>query len=345
MNRTDGDNLSKNKVLSDLLTIRDLTVSYPIPTGELIAVNGVNCNIRHGEIMGIVGESGSGKSTMAYTVMRLLRAPGRITEGSITFDGRDVLSFDKHELSSFRGGDVGMIFQDPMQCIDPSFTIGWQLVETLKSHKKISKAEARRRSIEMLSLVGINEPEQMMRRYQHELSGGMRQRVMIAMTLLCSPKLLIADEPTTALDVTIQDMILQLLKELCRKNGMAMMFITHNFGIVAEMCDRVTVLYGGRVMEEGSVNDVFYSAAHPYTKGLLKAIPKADLLSGERLIPIGGTAIDPLSPPTGCVFWPRCPQCMNICKKIVPGKTILTDEHSVNCWLHSKDLLEVPENG
>jgi oligopeptide transport system ATP-binding protein len=332
---TENNSKDKNSLI-DLLKIDDLTVSYPTDKGELKAVNSVSCTVRYGEIMGIVGESGSGKSTMAYATMGLLKKPGHVTKGSISFEGRNVLEFNKQEMSHFRGSEVGMIFQDPMQCLDPSFTIGYQLVETLKIHEiGIKKADAVKKSIEMLSLVGINEPERMMHRYQHELSGGMRQRVMIAMSLLASPKLLIADEPTTALDVTIQDMIIQLLKKLCSEKGMAMMFITHNFGIVADICDRVTVMYGGYVMEEGSVDDVFYSAAHPYTKGLLNAIPKADLLSKEKLVPIGGTAIDPLSPPPGCVFSPRCPNCMDICKNVKPDKTVLSQGHSVSCWLHS----------
>lgn len=316
-----------------LLDIRGLSVSFPGREGVVHAVNGISYNVRRGEIMGIVGESGSGKSAAAYAVMQLLSAPGEITGGEILFDGRDILSLSGRELEQFRGSEIGMIFQDPMQCLDPVFTIGAQLVETLRAHGKISSVQAREKAVEMLRAVGIHDAERMLRRYQHELSGGMRQRVMIAMALLCRPKLLIADEPTTALDVTIQDQIVQLLKRLRDETGMAMVFITHNFGIVADICDRVCVMYGGHIMERGTVDEIFYGSVHPYTTGLLKAIPGADLLSRERLTPISGTPLGSYDRPEGCAFCPRCPECMRICTVRRPPETALSETHGASCWL------------
>lgn len=316
-----------------LLDIRNLSVSFPTRRGEVHAVSGISYNVKRGEIVGIVGESGSGKSAAAYAVMHLLSSPGKITGGEIIFDGTDVLSLTERELEDFRGREIGMIFQDPMQCLDPVFSIGAQLSETLRAHEAVSKKEALARSAEMLRSVGIHDPELMMKRYQYELSGGQQQRVMIAMALLCRPKLLIADEPTTALDVTIQDQIIQLLKSLCGKTGMAMVFITHNFGIVADICDRVCVMYGGHIMERGTVDEVFYESAHPYTTGLMRAIPKADLLSNERLIPIEGTPISAYDKPRGCVFSPRCPECMRICTVRRPPETALSETHGASCWL------------
>lgn len=326
-----------------LLSVKDLTVEFPMPAGTLRAVNGLSYDVYPGEVMGIVGESGSGKSVAAYSVMHLLQKPGRVAGGSITFNGRDVLAMTKKELNDFRGSEISMIFQDPLQCLDPSFTIGSQLMETIRTHEKVSKTQAHERCVDILASVGIRDPENMMKRYPFELSGGMRQRVLIAIALLCKPKLLIADEPTTALDVTIQEQIMLLLKKACRENGMAMVFITHNFGLVADICDKVTVLYGGHVMEQGNCEDIFYSTAHPYTRGLMQAIPKADLLSQERLVAIEGTPLDPMNPPKGCPFAPRCRSAMDICHNQCPSLSKIDGEHSVSCWLHEQNA-EVSDN-
>lgn len=319
-----------------LLDVQDLSVVFPTQRGVVHAVNRVNFDVCKGEVMGVVGESGSGKSTVAYSVMRLLKKPGKVDGGRLVFDGADIMELRTRELERFRGSRISMIFQDPMQCLDPVFTIGKQLIETIKAHENVTTAQARAASVEMLKNVGIHDAENMMNRYPFELSGGMRQRVMIAIALLCRPELLIADEPTTALDVTIQDQILQLLKKMKADMGMSVLFITHNFGIVAELCDRVTVMYGGRVMERGTVDDVFYNTAHPYTLGLMRAIPKADLLTNERLTAIEGTAVDPMNPPTGCVFHPRCPYCTEACKAAAPPETDLSDGHFVSCWRFSE---------
>ncbi|MDR0838420.1 MAG: ABC transporter ATP-binding protein [Oscillospiraceae bacterium] len=317
-----------------LLEIRDLDVSFPTGRGELRAVNGISYNVRRGEVMGIIGESGSGKSVEAYTILGFLKAPGKINAGTAAFEGRDLLAMSRRELETFRGREISMIFQNPMSCLDPVFTIGRQLTETLQTHfKGVSASQAREKSIEMLRSVGIRDADRLMKRYAFELSGGMRQRVMIAIALLCSPKLLIADEPTTALDVTTQAQILRLLKKLRRQTDMAMIYITHNFGIVAEICDRVSVMYGGYILEQGTVDDMFYRAAHPYTQALLKAVPRVDSLPPyEPLIPIEGAPVDPVNPPDGCVFHPRCAFCTEICRREAPPRTVFSAEHSASCW-------------
>ena len=316
-----------------LLEIEDLSVSFESARGAVCAVNGISYHVNRGETLGIVGESGSGKSVSAYAAMRLLKKNSPRVSGQIHFDGRDVLAMSERELQRFRGEEIGMIFQDPMQCLDPVFTIGDQLTETLRAHKNIRKKEAWQESVQVLESVGIRDGESMMRRYQHELSGGMKQRVMIALALLCSPKLLIADEPTTALDVTIQDQIVGLLKKLCREKNMSMVFITHNFGIVADICDRVCVMYGGCIMEQGSVEQLFYESAHPYTKGLLKAIPKADVTNKERLVPIEGMPNDPFAKKDGCAFFERCPHARTVCGEKRPPFTEIAPGHEAACWL------------
>ncbi len=328
-----------------LLEIKNLSVVFPSKNGVVHAVNSISYDVYRGEVMGIVGESGSGKSASAYAVMQLLASPGKVTGGDIRFEGKDVLSFSRAELQDFRGSEIGMIFQNPMQCLDPVFTIGAQLTETLYAHRKISRADAVSASVEMLRSVGIHDAENIMRRYPHELSGGMQQRVMIAIALLCNPKLLIADEATTALDVTIQDQIVQLLKQVKNDRGMSIIFITHNFGLVADICDRVSVMYGGYIMEQGTVDDVFYAPSHPYTVGLINAIPKADLLSKDRLTPIYGTPINPFSPPDGCVFHPRCTHCMDICRKSKPPVHQVSDGHTASCWLLENADKEACLNG
>lgn len=322
-----------------LLEVKDLKVSFFTPAGEVKAVDGISYEIHENEVMGVVGESGSGKSVEAYTIMGLLAHPGRVTGGSITFEGKDVLAFTEEERREFRGQEVGMIFQNPMTCLNPVYTIGDQLMEALRCHdKSITKAEARARAVEMLELVGINNADKRVDQYPHEFSGGMRQRAMIAMAMICHPKLLIADEPTTALDVTIQAQILELMKDLQKKTGMAIIFITHNLGVVAEICDRVSVMYAGHIMEQGKVDDIFYAPAHPYTKGLLRSMPNLDEEEKTRLIPIEGTPVDLLDPPKGCSFGPRCEHCMKVCLTKKPPLMEVGDGHVSACWLHVKEM-------
>ena len=320
-----------------LLEVKDLKVSFFTPVGEVKAVGGISYELNHGEVMGIVGESGSGKSVEAYSIMGLLQSPGKVVGGSIIFDGEDVLAKDAKEMQDFRGNSVSMIFQNPMTCLNPVYTIGNQLVEAVRCHKKITKKEAGAKAIEMLKLVGINNPERRMNQYPHELSGGMRQRVMIAMGLICDPKMLIADEPTTALDVTIQAQIIELMKDIQRKTRMSIIFITHNLGVVAEICDRVSVMYAGKIVEQGDVEDIFYRPRHPYTLGLLRSMPRVDAEEYERLIPIEGTPVDMLNPPSGCPFGPRCEHCMKICLRMEPPKIDIGNGHTSSCWLLTEE--------
>ena len=324
--------MSENR---NLIDIQDLKVSFFTPAGEVKAVDGISYSLGYNEVMGIVGESGSGKSVEAYSIIGLLQSPGRVTGGSISFEGEDLLSYTPEQMRQFRGRSVSMIFQNPMTCLNPVYTIGNQLTEALLCHdKSISKKEAWDRAVEMLRLVGMTNPEERMKQYPHEHSGGMRQRVMIAMALICRPKLLIADEPTTALDVTIQAQILELMKDLQRQENTSIIFITHNLGVVAEICDRVSVMYAGKIVEQGKVNDIFYQPQHPYTKGLLASMPRLDEESHERLIPIEGTPIDLLNPPKGCNFAPRCKDCKKICLREKPPYADFGDGHISACWLH-----------
>ena len=330
--------MEKNDKENMLLEVRDLKVSFFTPAGEVKAVDGISYSLRYNEVMGIVGESGSGKSVEAYAIMGLLQNPGRITNGSITFEGEDILSYSPEQMRQFRGNKVSMIFQNPMTCLNPVFTVGNQLSEALMVHDRtITKDEAWARAREMLRLVGVNNPDRRLKQYPHEFSGGMRQRAMIAMALICDPKLLIADEPTTALDVTIQAQILRLMKDLQKRVNTSIIFITHNLGVVAEICDRVSVMYGGHIVEQGSVNDIFYNPQHPYTKGLLASMPRIDDESKAKLIPIEGTPIDLLNPPVGCNFGPRCANCMKICTKVKPPFTDLGNGHISACWLHHRE--------
>ena len=329
-----------------LLEVNDLRVSFFTPAGEVKAVGGISYTLNYNEVMGVVGESGSGKSVEAYSIMGLLQSPGKIVGGSVKFEGKNLLDKDNKEMAEFRGKDASMIFQNPMTCLNPVYTVGNQLVEALKAHNKsISNEEAKKTAMEMLELVGINNVSKRMKQYPHEFSGGMRQRVMIAMGLICRPKLLIADEPTTALDVTIQAQILELMKDIQKKNNMGIIFITHNLGVVAEICDKVCVMYAGRIVEQGLVDDIFYKPAHPYTMGLLRSMPRVDADSYERLIPIEGTPVDMLNPPEGCPFAPRCDKCMNICLKKMPPYVELGNNHRSACWLSVKEQREVQING
>lgn len=319
--------------MDKLLEVKDLKVSFFTHAGEVKAVGGISYEINHGEIMGIVGESGSGKSVEAYTIIGLLQSPGKVVGGEILFDGENVLEYTPEQMEDFRGNKVSMIFQNPMTCLNPVYSIGNQLSEAILCHQKVEKKEAWDKSIEMLKLVGINNPEKRMKQYPHELSGGMRQRVMIAMGLICDPKLLIADEPTTALDVTIQAQILELIKKLQEERKMLVIFITHNLGVVAEVCDKVSVMYAGKIVEQGSVDDIFYNPSHPYTLGLMRSMPRVDAEEYERLIPIEGNPVDMLNPPEGCGFGARCEYCMNICLRKEPPTIDLGNGHRSSCWL------------
>ncbi len=319
----------------NLLEVRDLKVSFFTPAGEVKAVDGISYTLGYNEVMGIVGESGSGKSVEAYAVIGLLQNPGKVVGGSITFEGEDLLSYDEEQMRGVRGKDISMIFQNPMTCLNPVYTIGNQLTEALTCHDKgISKEEAWSRAVHMLQLVGINNAEKRMTQYPHEFSGGMRQRAMIAMALIGEPKLLIADEPTTALDVTIQAQILDVMKDIQKRVNTSIIFITHNLGVVAEVCDKVSVMYAGKIVEQGDVNDIFYDPQHPYTKALLASMPRLDEGEHERLIPIEGTPIDLLDPPQGCNFGPRCKECRKICLSKKPPYAEIGNGHISACWLH-----------
>lgn len=323
----------------NILEVRDLHTSFETDAGEVSAVNGVSFTIAPGKTLGIVGESGSGKSVTAYSIMGILAENGHITSGSILYKGEDITKWDQKQMQSFRGEKCSIIFQDPMTSLNPVFTIGNQLEEAILLHTDRNKKEARERAIEMLTLVGINEPESRLKMYPHELSGGLRQRVMIAMALACEPDILIADEPTTALDVTIQAQILELMQDLQKKLGMAIIIVTHDLGVIAEMADEIIVMYGGRVCERGSAEDIFNRPAHEYTKGLLRSIPKADN-RGKRLEPIAGSPINLLNLPEGCAFCNRCSSAMKICLHEVPQELRLSDSHLASCWMNVKKAFE-----
>ncbi|MCI5955669.1 MAG: ABC transporter ATP-binding protein [Clostridiales bacterium] len=322
-----------------LLQVKDLCTSFDVDAGEVRAVNGISFNLEKGKVLGIVGESGSGKSVTAYSIMRILVEPGRIKSGQILFNGEDIVQYSKKQMSEFRGKRVSIIFQDPMTSLNPTYTIGNQLREAILLHTDRNRAEANARAVEMLKLVGVNEPEKRLKQYPHELSGGMRQRVMIAMALACEPDILIADEPTTALDVTIQAQILELMKELQKKLGMAIIMITHDLGVIADMCDEIIVMYAGRVCERGTVDEIFYNPKHEYTKGLLRSIPKLDS-KNHRLIPIAGSPVDLTCMPKGCAFASRCDKAMKICLSDLPEELSINDDHKASCWMNVKHVYD-----
>lgn len=326
-----------------LLEIKDERLSFFTPAGEVKALNGVSFSMEEGEVLGIVGESGSGKSVTAYSVMGLTAYPGKLIDGTINFNGHQIDKMSEKEMRKIRGNEVSIIFQDPMTSLNPVYTIGNQITEVICLHTGKSKKEAHDRAKELLELVGINEPAKRLKQYPHELSGGMRQRVMIAIALACEPKLLIADEPTTALDVTIQAQILELMQELRKKLGMSIIMITHDLGVVASMCERIAVMYAGHIVEYGTADEIFYEPKHEYTKGLIKSIPKLNVQETERLIPIEGQPVDLLNPPAGCPFAPRCANCMKICLREMPPKTELSDTHYSQCWLLQKEEFEKGE--
>ncbi|MBV7273046.1 ABC transporter ATP-binding protein [Clostridiaceae bacterium UIB06] len=319
--------------MEKLLQINGLQTSFYTYAGEVKSVRGISLYLNKGEAIGIVGESGSGKSITMMSLMRLLPDNGKIKEGQTLFDGKDLSKANEKEMEKIRGNEIGMIFQDPMTSLNPVFTIGNQLMEPLIKHKKMSKGEAFNKAVEMLRLVGIPSPEKRMKQYPHEFSGGMRQRAMIAMSLVCAPKLLIADEPTTALDVTIQAQILELMKDLKSKIDMSIILITHDLGVVANVCSRIYVMYGGTVVESGASRDIFYNPKHPYTWGLLRSIPNPKEDIKERLKPIEGTPPDLLKPPVGCPFAPRCEHTMKICLTERPQQFEIKDGHYSACWL------------
>ena len=322
-----------------LLQVKDLYTSFFTPSGEVKAVNGVSFNLEEGKVLGIVGESGSGKSVTAYSILQILTNPGRIVSGSIKLKGQELVGASKETMQKIRGNQISIIFQDPMTSLNPVFTIGNQLMEAILLHTNRNKEEAKARAIEMLKLVGVNEPEKRIEQYPHEFSGGMRQRVMIAMALACEPDILIADEPTTALDVTIQAQILDLMKELQKKLGMAIILITHDLGVVAEMCDDIIVMYAGQISERGTADDIFYNPKHEYTKGLLKSIPTVQD-EKQRLKPIGGNPVDLLNMPAGCPFAPRCDNAMKICLTVNPVEMTIEGKHTSRCWMNVREGIE-----
>ena len=323
-----------------LVEIKNEKLSFFTPAGEVKALNDVSFHLNDGEVLGIVGESGSGKSVTAYSLMGLTAHPGKLIGGTLEFNGHMMQELNEKQMSKIRGNEVSIIFQDPMTSLNPVFTVGNQIIEVILLHTKLNRKQARARVIELLTLVGINEPEKRIKQYPHELSGGMRQRIMIAMALACEPKLLIADEPTTALDVTIQAQILELMVELKNKLGMAIIMITHDLGIVASMCEKIAVMYAGKIVEYGTTDEIFYNPKHEYTKGLLLSIPRMDAKEHERLVPIEGSPIDMLNPPKGCPFAPRCSNCMKICLREMPPVTNISDTHYTQCWMNQKDEME-----
>ena len=317
----------------NLLEVKNLNTSFHIGVGTVQAVRGVSFSVAEGESIGIVGESGSGKTQTMLSVMGLLPSYAEINADSMLFNGRELTKLTAKEMRAIQGSEIGMIFQDPMTSLNPLFTVENQLTEPLRIHQKMSKAQARARALELLNLVEIPNPEARLKQYPHEFSGGMRQRVMIAIAIACNPKMVIADEPTTALDVTIQAQILDLLNHLKQETKTSIIMITHDLGVIASMCSRILVMYGGTICEEGTAREIFYDARHPYTWGLLNSIPKIHGDPNEKLIPIHGTPPDMLMPPKGCPFAPRCSHCMPVCREYMPPRSVLSDTHAVSCHL------------
>lgn len=323
--------------MKKILEVKNLRTTFFTHVGEVQAVRGISFDLEEGDILGIVGESGSGKSVTSLSIMGLVDDPGRITEGEILFESIDLSKLTNEEMAEYRGNEISMIFQDPMTSINPVFSIGNQMIEVIMRHTKMTKEEARQRAIELLKMVGIPEPEVRIKNYPHQFSGGMRQRVMIAMAISCNPKLLIADEPTTALDVTIQAQILELMRSLKDKINSSVILITHDLGVIAEICNKVIVMYGGMIMEKSDIYSLYEKPQHPYTRGLLQSVPKNVTGTKKRLIPIEGTPPDLLSPPKGCPFSPRCPHAMEICLKEASPLYRISDTQEASCWLHHPD--------
>ena len=322
-----------------LLEVRDLHTAFTTPAGTVNAVNGVSFNLERGKVLGIVGESGSGKSVTAYSIMQILEKNGKIVSGSVKVDGQELVNSGEKVMKTIRGNKISIIFQDPMTSLNPTYTIGHQLVEAIMLHTPRNKKEAWDRAVEMLRLVNVNEPEKRMKQYPFEFSGGMRQRVMIAMALACEPDILIADEPTTALDVTIQAQILELMQSLQKELGMAIIMITHDLGVVAQMCDEVIVMYAGSICEQGTADEIFYHPRHEYTKGLMRSIPTVNN-DDEKLEPISGSPIDLLNMPAGCPFAPRCDAAMKICLRERCPRMEINEDHAAACWVNVKNEME-----
>ncbi len=325
-----------------LLEVNHLKTSFFTDAGEVRAVNDVSFSLDRGKVLGIVGESGSGKSVTAYSVLQILASTGKIVGGSVKLDGQELVGADEKVMKTVRGNKISIIFQDPMTSLNPTYTIGRQLIEAIMLHTDRDRKQAHERAIEMIRLVNINEPEKRMKQYPFELSGGMRQRIMIAMALACEPDILIADEPTTALDVTIQAQILELMTNLQKELGMAIIMITHDLGVVAQMCDEIIVMYAGSICEQGTADEIFYNPCHEYTKGLLRSIPTTDT-AGKKLQPITGTPIDLLNMPKGCPFAPRCDNAMKICIHHRAERMKINDNHAASCWMNIKNGLDSGE--
>ena len=323
-----------------LLEVRNLRTSFFTDAGEVGAVNGISFDLDRGKVLGIVGESGSGKSVTAYSIMQILASTAKIhPDSSIKLDGRELVGSGEKVMKTVRGNKVSIIFQDPMTSLNPTYTIGHQLMEAIMLHTPRNRKQARKRALEMLRLVNINEPEKRMKQYPYEFSGGMRQRIVIAMALACEPDILIADEPTTALDVTIQAQILELMNSLQKELGMAIIMITHDLGVVAQMCDEVIVMYAGSICEQGTADEIFYNPRHEYTKGLMRSIPTASN-DNEDLQPITGTPIDLLNMPAGCPFAPRCENAMKICLSENAPALDINCDHRARCWMNVKEGVE-----
>ena len=332
-----------------LLEVKNLCTTFKTRAGDVHAVDNVSFTLERGEVLGIVGESGSGKSVTAYSIMQILTPPGEISSGSVVFDGKELVGAGEDEIRKIRGNKISVISQDPMTSLNPVYTVGNQLIEAIVLHTNRNKKQAKERAIELLKLVGITDPEKRLKQYPYEHSGGMRQRVMIAMALACEPDLLIADEPTTALDVTIQAQILELMKSLQKQFNMAIIMITHDLGVVAGMCDHINVMYAGKVIEHGNADQVFYDPKHEYTKGLLASIPNIASDEKTRLSPIAGTPVDLLAMPEGCAFAPRCNNARKICLTEKPAEMDFGDGHCASCWMNVLEQMqnkktEVSEN-
>lgn len=322
--------------MEKMIQIKNLHVQFSTYGGRVQAVRGVSFDLHKGETLAIVGESGCGKSVTSQSIMRLIPTPpGRITSGSILFKGQDLTKLSEKKMRDIRGADISMIFQDPMTALNPTLRVGEQISENIMQHENISKEKAKQKAFEMLELVGIPNPKERLKQYPHEFSGGMRQRIVIAMALVCNPEVLIADEPTTALDVTIQAQILELFKDIQQKTDVSIVLITHDLGVVAQVADRVAVMYAGKIVEIGTRRDIFYTPQHPYTKGLLRSVPRLDLYESE-LVPIAGSPPDLFAPPSGCSFAPRCPYVMEVCDRMYPASTKLKESHQVHCWLQDE---------
>jgi oligopeptide/dipeptide ABC transporter ATP-binding protein len=326
--------------VANILEIENLHTSFFTSKGAIPAVSGINFTVPAGRTVAIVGESGSGKSVTAQSIMRLIAPPGKIVNGRILYHGEDLLKKSEKQMRDIRGNRISMIFQEPMSSLNPVFTCGEQVMEVIRLHRQSSRKEAGQLALELFRLVGIPSPEHRLHEYPDQLSGGMRQRVMIAIALACRPEILIADEPTTALDVTIQAQILDLMKSLQKQLGMAIILITHDLGVVSETADQVIVMYGGKAVEQGDVRDIFYRPKHPYTQGLLYSIPRMEgkgKAANEKLYSIKGSVPSPLNLPKGCAFWPRCPKAIEVCKVTPPSLTDIEGDHKVSCWLYGEE--------